>query len=155
MDRSGKVVVVGGGAGADNDSSESACDTVTAPDKIQHLIGITGTSHSPGEESGGVGKFQLGKYRETVHPGDVAKSSTVMLLFTIKKGVLPPGLAETHSLLTVKVAIYLNILGVVVLTESSDLQRYPVGSQEVFNDLGVDVVNELEDQKGKNLDVLI
>lgn len=63
-----------------------------------------------------------------------------MALFTIKKGPLPPGV-EMPGL---KIALYLNILGIVVLAEPSDPFSH-IPSQETPNDLGVDAILSMED----------
>jgi len=69
-----------------------------------------------------------------------------MLLFSIKQGTLPPGLAGTHGLPPVKVAVYLNILGIVVLAEPSETFS-EVPSGETANDVGIDRISELHDDK--------
>ena len=88
-------------------------------------------------------QFQLGKYWETPYIGVVAKGSTVMLLFTIRKGALPKGTEEAEGMPdTVKCASYLNVVGVVVLAEPSDTFS-KVRSQEGPNDAGVQEIMEL------------
>ena len=65
--------------------------------------------------------FQLGNYWAQPYPGAVVKGSTVMLLFSVRKGNLAKGMAEAGNLpVNVEFAIYLNLLAVVVLAEPED-----------------------------------
>ena len=50
----------------------------------------------------------------------VAKGSTVMLLFTVKKGNLPSGVTMALNMPAVKFGANLNMLGIAVLAEPSE-----------------------------------
>ena len=66
-------------------------------------------------------KFQLGNYWDRPYTEKVEKGSTVMLLFSIKKGKLLKNVEEFRGLpAAIKFAIYFNILGVVVLAEPAE-----------------------------------
>lgn len=66
-------------------------------------------------------KFQLGNYWERPYAGEPAKGSTVMLLFSIRKGTLPQSVQGRNDLpRDLKVAIYFNILGAIVLAEPAE-----------------------------------
>lgn len=81
----------------------------------------------------------MSKYWENPYTDDVAKSSMVMLLFSVKQGTLPPGLEGAHGLPPVKVTVYLNILGIVVLVEpSKTFSEVPSG--ETAKDVSVDCI---------------
>ena len=67
-----------------------------------------------------------------------------MLLFTVKKGSLPCGLEEVLGLPPVKFGIYLNILGIVLLTEPSKHFSY-TSSQEKPEAFGVDTIKVLSE----------
>ena len=65
--------------------------------------------------------FQLGNYWETPCSGDVSKDSTVMLLFSIKKGNLAKDMQKASNIPEgVEFAIYFNILGIVLLAEPAE-----------------------------------
>ena len=98
----------------------------------------------------GRSKFQLSKYRDTLYEGEIANRSTVMLLYTVKKGKLPSGIEGTHSL--PEFAIYLNIVGIVVLARSSE-HFSPVVSQEDAPAFGVDSIMQLPRYKELELEV--
>lgn len=67
-------------------------------------------------------KFQLGNYWERPYAGEPAKGSTVMLLFSTKKGTqLPKAVQKRNDVpRDLNVAIYFNILGVIVLAEPAE-----------------------------------
>jgi hypothetical protein len=67
-----------------------------------------------------------------------------MLLFTVKKGSLPRGLEGAPGLPPVKFAIYLNILGIVLLAEPSERFSY-ASSQEGPKAFGVDMIKALSE----------
>jgi hypothetical protein len=91
-------------------------------------------------------KFQLGRYWDSPYTGDVAKGSTVMQIFTIKKGTPPGSVEKARGMPAVKHAIYLNILGIVVLAEPSEtLGEAP--SQEGPHDFGVNVIREVQESE--------
>ena len=98
--------------------------------------------------------FQLRNYWEKPYEGEVLKGSTVMLLFTVKKGNLPAGVEDAYGVLgdikQAKIAIYLNILAIIVLSEPADnFSNSPSqGNPEAF---GVDSIVEFwEDHTGGN-----
>lgn len=80
--------------------------------------------------------------------GNVAKGAMVMLLFSIRKGNLPSAVEEAKVLpAAIKFAIYLNILGVVVLAELAELFSEEQ-SREVPEAFGVDAVIDLPEGQG-------
>ena len=83
---------------------------------------------------------RLASYWEHPYPGDVPKGCAVMLLFSIKKGKLGEAIRVAPNLPEdVKFALYLNILGVVVLAEGAE-QFSDVPSQEPPEAFSVDNV---------------
>ena len=69
----------------------------------------------------GCEKFQLSSYWERPCLGVPSKGSTVMLLFSIKKGALPPGVDKAAGIpANVKFAIYFSILMVMVIAEPTE-----------------------------------
>ena len=78
-----------------------------------------------------------------------------MLLFTIKKGALPPGVAS-HNQLALKSALYLDILGIIVLAEPTEPFSL-IPSQETAQDVGVGSIKVFddEDEKGGGEDPLM
>ena len=89
-------------------------------------------------------QFQLGNYWETPYEGTVAEGAAVMLLFTIKKGALPPGVAA-HKQLALKSALYLDILGIFVLAEPTEPFSL-IPSQETAQDVGVRSIKVFDDE---------
>jgi len=64
-----------------------------------------------------------------------------MLLFTVKKGTLPPGVEKPG----LRSALYLNVLGIVVIAEPLEMfSQTP--SVESPNDLGVDSIKAFNDE---------
>ena len=99
-------------------------------------------------------RFQLGKYWECPYTGEVAKGSTVMLLFTIKKGTLPNRAKEAGGMpVEVKVALYLNVVGVIVLAEPTDTFS-EVSSEGSPNDAGVDEIKALPESSEAGTEVM-
>ena len=66
-----------------------------------------------------------------------------MLLLTVKKGSLPPGVAA-HGQLALKSALYLNILGLVVLAEPTEPFSL-ISSQETAGDVGVESIRGVDE----------
>jgi len=84
--------------------------------------------------------FRVGNYWEHPYSEDVPRGSTVMLLFSIRKGKLGKAVQEATNLPTeVDGAIYLNILGIVVLEEPAE-QFSSRPSQEGPEAFGVDKI---------------
>lgn len=101
-------------------------------------------------------KFQLGKYWDRPYTGKVTRGTTVMLVFSVKRGSLPKDVGDVEELpAAVKFAIYLNILGIIVLAEPAD-QFSNEASQEMPEAFGVDsivqwpVVEASEDESESN-----
>ena len=70
-----------------------------------------------------------------------------MLLFTVKKGNLPSGVATALGAPPVKFGAYLNVIGIVVLAKPSE-PFSEVPSQEDPEAFGMDFINELPEPKG-------
>ena len=80
--------------------------------------------------------------------GVPSKDSTVMLLFSIKKGGLPPGVEEaTGRLADVKFTIYFSILTVIVIAEPTE-QFSNSPCKEGPEAFGVDAIIDWDDKRG-------
>jgi len=92
-------------------------------------------------------KFQLGNYWDRPYTGKIEKGSTVMLLFSIKKGNLPKSLEEVQGLpAAIKFAIYFNILRIIVLAEPAEQFSEDIseGDPEAF---GVNTIIEWPEEE--------
>ena len=94
--------------------------------------------------------LQLGKYWEKEYTGEVARGSTVMVLFSMKKGELAKAMQEVKNLPGgVGFGIYFQILGAVVLGGPSEqfskasLQEGP----EAFGVNNIQVWGEVEQEE--------
>jgi hypothetical protein len=74
-----------------------------------------------------------------------------MVLFTVKRGRLPSGLEVTPSL-PIEFAVYLNVLGIVILAGPSE-HFSNIPSQEGPTAFGVDAIKELPPYEESELDV--
>ena len=79
--------------------------------------------------------------------GVPSKGSTVMLLFSIKKGGLPPGVEEaTGRPADVKFAIYFSIFAVIVIAEPAE-QFSDSLCQEGPEAFGADMIIDWDDEE--------
>ena len=66
-------------------------------------------------------KFQLSNYWERPYSGEPSKGSTVMLLFSIKKGALPLSVDKAAGIpASIKFAIYFSILVVIIIAKPAE-----------------------------------
>lgn len=89
-------------------------------------------------------KFHLSTYWDRPYEGDVERDSTVMVLFTIRKGDLSKQMKKAKNVPEkVKFAIYLNLLGIIVLEDpASDFSRESLPGEPV--DFGVSEILKFE-----------
>ena len=97
-----------------------------------------------GRESLSLANYWVKKYEGTVEPG-----TTVCLLFSIKRGTLPPD-AQSFKISDSMVAVYLNILGVIVLAEPSD-DFCLDGSPEPMEVHGIDALPKLTENEKERI----
>lgn len=92
----------------------------------------------------GHNSFKLSRYWDSPYTREVEKGSTVMLLFSIRKGKLTKDIQSAPNLLSnINFAMYFNILGVIVLTDPGEQFsiELPVQAPQSF---GVDQVLDYE-----------
>lgn len=87
-------------------------------------------------------QFQLGNYWNHPYEERVAKGSTVMVLFSIRKSALPKAMKNAPE--SIKFVVYLNLLGVIVLEEPVD-EVAGGPSQEEPQAFGVNSVRRIEE----------
>jgi hypothetical protein len=98
-------------------------------------------------------KFQLGSYWEKPYVGEISKGSTVMLLFSVKKGNVATATREAIGMPdNIKFTIYLNILAVIVLAGPAEHFSNRV-SQEDPEAFGVNsIADELPEAESEGED---
>lgn len=103
----------------------------------------------------GCSGFHLSKYWKKLYTGEVPKGSTMMLLFSVKKGKLGEAVQKAPNLpVGVKFAIYLNILAVIVLAEPvEEFSDRP--SREPPQAFGVDNIVKLHVSKESDMDDVV